>query len=66
MGYKSGWSHGKIDIEGYEKGRCRRHKEVYVARSVERPGLVTNRSFVSRQWGVYFRAGWGYNVGTIL
>lgn len=35
-------------------------------KGVERPGLVTNRSFVPRQWGVYFRAGWGYNVGTIL
>lgn len=53
------------------KGRYRRAGSAgggggALRKGVERPGLVTNRSFVPRQWGVYFRAGWGYNVGTIL
>lgn len=52
----------KVDIEGQVAGG----EEVPSHKGVEHPGLVTNRSFVPRQWGVYFRAGWGYNVGTIL
>lgn len=55
---------GKVDIERHE-GQVARGGGVR-RKGVERPGLVTNRSFVPRQWGVYFRAGWGYNVGTIL
>lgn len=52
----------KVDIEG----QVARGGGGALRKGVERPGLVTNRSFVPRQWGVYFRAGWGYNVGTIL